>query len=151
MFTFIFFFVTSFKKLVKSLEGVTHCGAEISTEDIHTSEVMEAEESEGDISTKIAGLFDQGGHLKPEALKQYLFVGDLLYQRSSKLNEEICGFEASIGRHFFHVKPLDDDQLENWNRYLDFVEKNGDFDWVKFLLVYFFFVQRSSCVVCSNI
>ncbi|KAM0825922.1 hypothetical protein ACQ4PT_069227 [Festuca glaucescens] len=120
----------SFRKLVKSMEQeVTHCGAEISTENIHMSEVMEAEESEGDISTKIAGLFDQGGHLKPEALKQYLFAGDRLYQMSSKLNEEICGFEASIRRPFFHVKPLDDDQLENWNRYLDFVEKNGDFDW----------------------
>ncbi|KAM0906148.1 hypothetical protein ACQ4PT_017082 [Festuca glaucescens] len=120
----------SFKKLVKSLEQeVTYCGAEISTENIHMSEVMEAEESEGDISTKIAGLFDQGGHLKPEALKQYLFAGDRLYRMSSKLNEEICGFEASIRRPFFHVKPLDDDQLENWNRYLDFVEKNGDFDW----------------------
>lgn len=120
----------SFKKLVKSLEQeVTHCGAEISTEKIHTSEVMEAEESEGDISTKMAGLCDQGGHLKPEALKQYGLAGYHLYQRSSKLNEEICGFEASIRRPFFHVKPLDDDQLENWNRYLDFVEKNGDFDW----------------------
>uniref|UniRef100_A0ACD5Y6G5 Uncharacterized protein n=1 Tax=Avena sativa TaxID=4498 RepID=A0ACD5Y6G5_AVESA len=120
----------SFKKLVKSLEQeVTHCGAEISTENIHTSELMEAGESGGDILTKIAGLFDQCGHLKPEALKQYLFAGDYFYQRSSKLNEEICGFEASIRRHFFLVKPLDDDQLENWNRYLDFVEKNGDFDW----------------------
>lgn len=74
--------------------------------------------------------FDQkGGKLRPQALKQYLFAGERLYQRSSKIDEEICCFEASIKRHFFHVKPLDDDQLENWHRYLDFVEKNGDFDW----------------------
>jgi pre-mRNA-processing factor 39 len=137
--------------LVKSLEQeVTHCGAEISTENIHMSEVMEAEEFEGDISTKIAGLFDQGGHLKPEALKQYLFAGDRLYRISSKLNEEICGFEASIRRPFFHVKPLDDDQLENWNQYLDFVEKNGDFDWVFFfLLVFVFMPRRLSCIVLT--
>lgn len=120
----------SFKKLVTSLEQeVTHCGAEISSENLHTSEAMEAEEMEGYISTKVAGLFDQGGHLKPEALKQYLFAGERFYERSSELDKEICGFEASIKRPFFHVKPLDDDQLENWNLYLDFVEKNGDFDW----------------------
>ncbi|VAH29455.1 unnamed protein product [Triticum turgidum subsp. durum] len=120
----------SFKKLVTSLEQeVTHCGAEISSENLHTSEAMESEESEGYISTKVARLFDQGGHLKPEVLKQYLFAGERFYQRSSELDKEICGFEASIKRPFFHVKPLDDDQLENWNLYLDFVEKNGDFDW----------------------
>lgn len=120
----------SFKKLVTSLEQeFTNCGAEISSENLHTSEVMEAEESERDISIKIAGLFDGGGHLKAESLRQYLLTGDRLYQRSSKIDEEICGFEASIRRPFFHVKPLDDDQLENWNLYLDFVEKNGDFDW----------------------
>ncbi|KAM3385265.1 hypothetical protein ACQJBY_009282 [Aegilops geniculata] len=120
----------SFKKLVTSLEQeVTHCSAEISSENLYTSEGMEAEESEGYISSKVAGLFDQGGHLKPEALKQYLFAGERFYQRSSELDKEICGFEASIKRPFFHVKPLDDDQLENWNLYLDFVEKNGDFDW----------------------
>ncbi|XP_044965554.1 uncharacterized protein LOC123425870 isoform X3 [Hordeum vulgare subsp. vulgare] len=90
---------------------------------------MEAEESEGYISSKGSVLFDQGGHLKPEALKQYLIAGERFYQRSSELDKEICGFETSIKRPFFHVKPLDDDQLENWNLYLDFVEKNGDFDW----------------------
>ncbi|EMS49403.1 Pre-mRNA-processing factor 39 [Triticum urartu] len=123
-------FPGGFKKLVTSLEQeVTHCGAEISSENLHTSEAMESEESEGYISTKVARLFDQGGHLKPEVLKQYLFAGERFYQRSSELDKEICGFEASIKRPFFHVKPLDDDQLENWNLYLDFVEKNGDFDW----------------------
>ncbi|XP_044965551.1 uncharacterized protein LOC123425869 isoform X5 [Hordeum vulgare subsp. vulgare] len=120
----------SFKKLATSLEQeVTHCGAEISPENLHTFEAMEAEESEGYISSKGSVLFDQGGHLKPEALKQYLIAGERFYQRSSELDKEICGFETSIKRPFFHVKPLDDDQLENWNLYLDFVEKNGDFDW----------------------
>lgn len=137
--------------MVTSLEQeVTLCGAEISSGNLYTSEAMEAEESEGYISSKVAGLFDQGGHLKPEALKQYLFAGERFYQRSSELDKEICGFEASIKRPFFHVKPLDDDQLENWNLYLDFVEKNGDFDWV-FLFLYLFFVQKSSCIVCASI
>ncbi|XP_062196318.1 pre-mRNA-processing factor 39-2 isoform X2 [Phragmites australis] len=121
----------SFRKLVTLLEQeVTCCVAERLSENIHTSETIDAEDSELDISTIIADLFDQkGGHLRPEALKRYLSVGERLYQRSSKIYKEICCFEASIKRPFFHVKPLDDDQLENWHQYLDYVEKNGDFDW----------------------
>ncbi|KAL6900645.1 hypothetical protein ACP4OV_005321 [Aristida adscensionis] len=121
----------SFRELVTLLEQeVTKCGVEISSESMHTSDMVDAEDSELDMSTKNAGLFGQNdGVLRPEALKQYIFAGERLYQRSSKIQEEICCFEASIRRPFFHVKPLDDEQLENWHQYLDFVEKYGDFDW----------------------
>jgi pre-mRNA-processing factor 39 len=125
----------SFRKLVTLLEQeVTSCAAGRLLDKIHTSEVIEAEDSELDISTIIADLFDQkGGHISPEALKNYLATGERLYKRSSKIDIEICCFEASIKRPFFHVKPLDVDQLENWHQYLDYVEKNGDFDWVFFI------------------
>ncbi|CAL4998355.1 unnamed protein product [Urochloa decumbens] len=121
----------SFRKFVTLLEQeVTSCAAGILSEKIHTSEMINAEDSELDTSAIIADLFDQKGeHLSPEALKHYLSAGERLYKRSSKIYKEICCFEASIKRPFFHVKPLDDDQLENWHQYLDFVEKNGDFDW----------------------
>ncbi|XP_021321018.1 golgin subfamily A member 6-like protein 6 isoform X2 [Sorghum bicolor] len=121
----------SFRKFVTLLEQeVTSCVAEILSEEMHASEMIGAEDSELDISTIIANLFDQkGGHLSPETLKHYLSAGERLYKRSSKIYKEICYFEASIKRPFFHVKTLDDDQLENWHQYLDFVEKNGDFDW----------------------
>ncbi|CAD6265571.1 unnamed protein product [Miscanthus lutarioriparius] len=121
----------SFRKFVTLLEQeVTSCVAEILSEEMHASEMIGTEDSELDISTIIADLFDQkGGHLSPEALKHYLSAGERLYKTSSKIYKEICYFEASIKRPFFHVNPLDDDQLENWHQYLDFVEKNGDFDW----------------------
>jgi len=109
---------------------VTSCAAERLSGKIHTSEMIGGEDSELDISNIIADLFDQKGvHLSPEALKRYSSAGERLYKRSSKIYKEICCFEASIKRPFFHVKPLDEDQLENWHQYLDFVEKNGDFDW----------------------
>ncbi|XP_020402298.1 uncharacterized protein [Zea mays] len=121
----------SFRKFVTLLEQeVTSCVAEILSEKVHASEMVGTEGSELDISTIIADLFDQkGGHLSPEALKHYLSAGEKLYKMSSKIYKEICYFEASIKRPFFNVKTLDDDQLENWHQYLDFVEKNGDFDW----------------------
>jgi pre-mRNA-processing factor 39 len=126
----------SFRKLVTLLEQeTTHCVDERLSESIHTSEVEDGENSELDISTVIAHLFDEnGGQLRPEALRNYLSLGERLYQRSSKFYEEICFFEESIKRHFFHFKPLDDVELENWHQYLDYVEKNGDFDWVFFIL-----------------
>ena len=31
-----------------------------------------------------------------------------------------------IKRPYFHVKPLDDTQLANWHKYLDYTEKEGD-------------------------
>ncbi|CAO2210791.1 unnamed protein product [Urochloa humidicola] len=121
----------SFRKFVTLLEQeVTSCAAGRLPEKMHTCEMTNAEDSELDTSAIISDLFDQkGGHLSPEALKNYLSAGERLYKRSSKIYKEICCFEASIKRPFFHVKPLDDDQLENWHQYLDFVEKNGDFDW----------------------
>ncbi|WVZ93205.1 hypothetical protein U9M48_039203, partial [Paspalum notatum var. saurae] len=121
----------SFRKFVTLLEQeVTTCVAERLSKKIHSSEMIDAEDSELDVSTIIADLFyREGGHLSLGALKHYLSAGERLYRRSSKIYKEICCFEASIKRPFFHVKPLDDDQLENWHRYLDFVEKNGDFDW----------------------
>jgi len=138
----LFFFLSwdckcaSFRKLVTlSEQEVTSCAAERLSGKMHTSEMIDGEDSELDISNIIADLFDQKGvHLSPEALERYSSAGERLYKRSSKIYKEICCFEASIKRPFFHVKPLDEDQLENWHQYLDFVEKNGDFDWVIFIL-----------------
>ncbi|KAL5219712.1 hypothetical protein ABZP36_024425 [Zizania latifolia] len=121
----------SFRKLATLMEHeVTHSDAERLSVNLRTLEVINAEESEGDASTKIAALHDEnGGQFTADAIKHYLVSGEHLYERSSKIDKEISCFEASIKRPFFHVKPLDDDQLENWHQYLDFVEKNGDFDW----------------------
>ncbi|ORX60069.1 TPR-like protein [Piromyces finnis] len=37
-------------------------------------------------------------------------------------------FEMEIKRPYFHVKPLDQYQLNNWRKYLDFEESQGDFN-----------------------
>uniref|UniRef100_A0A0D9X7E1 Suppressor of forked domain-containing protein n=1 Tax=Leersia perrieri TaxID=77586 RepID=A0A0D9X7E1_9ORYZ len=119
----------SFKKLATLMEHEA-TNAKSSSENLRTLEMIKAEDSEVDASINIAALHDENsGHLRADAVKQYLLSGEILYQRSSKIDKEISCFETSIKRPFFHVKPLDDDQLENWHRYLDFVEKNGDFDW----------------------
>lgn len=68
--------------------------------------------------------------LRSQALQKYLSIGEQFYHTACQLDGKIHCFENSIGRSFFHVKPLDDSQLANWHSYLDFIEKQEDFDWV---------------------
>ncbi|KAI5307747.1 hypothetical protein KEM55_007526, partial [Ascosphaera atra] len=42
-------------------------------------------------------------------------------------------YEAEIKRPYFHVTELDEPQLANWRRYLDFEEAEGDFERIQFL------------------
>ncbi|KAL8113173.1 uncharacterized protein LOC141667685 isoform X2 [Apium graveolens] len=65
-----------------------------------------------------------------DALQNYLAIGEQFYQRACQLEGKIHDFETSIGRPFFHMKPLDDNHLASWHSYLDFIEKQEDFDWI---------------------
>ncbi|KAK9466529.1 hypothetical protein V1512DRAFT_263818 [Lipomyces arxii] len=42
-------------------------------------------------------------------------------------------FESEIKRQYFHVKPLEETELINWRKYLDFEEIEGDAKRVRFL------------------
>ncbi|KAJ5225339.1 hypothetical protein N7468_006564 [Penicillium chermesinum] len=42
-------------------------------------------------------------------------------------------FESEIKRPYFHVTELDEAQLVNWRKYLDFEESEGSFDRIRFL------------------
>lgn len=65
-----------------------------------------------------------------KALQKYLSIGKQFYEEACQLDEKIKCFENHIRRPYFHPKPLDVSQLDNWHEYLNFVEMHGDFDWV---------------------
>lgn len=75
------------------------------------------------------------GLARSKALHKYLSIGESLYREACQLDEKIVTFETNIRRSYFHVKSLDVNQLENWHKYLDFVEMQGDFDWVMLLIL----------------
>lgn len=52
-------------------------------------------------------------------------------------------YEQEIKRPYYHVTELDDDQLDNWRRYLDFEEGKGDYARTKFL-------YERCLVTCAN-
>lgn len=78
---------------------------------------------------EISSLIDNLLHPSSGSFRTYIFIGERYYRNASELEKKIDCFETNIRRHSFDATPVDDDQLENWRQYLDFVEKQGDFDW----------------------
>lgn len=68
---------------------------------------------------------DQGWSEENE-LAKFNFVRDEMYKSAKEQDSRIVEYESAIRRPYFHVKPLDEAQLANWHRYLDFTEKEGD-------------------------
>ncbi|KAF5482475.1 hypothetical protein F2P56_003045 [Juglans regia] len=126
-------YFTSFKELVGSRP---------------LSEIMTAEEA----ATAAGGLSEDGvqtneGEVHPDAteqspkpvssglteaeeLQKYIAVREEMYKKAKEFDSKIIGFETAIRRPYFHVRPLNVAELENWHSYLDFMEKEGDFNKV---------------------
>ncbi|XP_011625868.1 uncharacterized protein LOC18440935 isoform X1 [Amborella trichopoda] len=124
-----------FKEFCNIWEGELKCENGVHSqghpEDDSFDGVLEIKRSgDGDISSIIKELLEEpSGSPKPEVLNKYVSVGEELYQDAKQMDAIIQHFEKCIRRPYFHVKALDDVQLENWHRYLDFVEKQHNFDW----------------------
>jgi pre-mRNA-processing factor 39 len=121
--------------LVAFWEEEIKCQSISATEKLQKEPVLDCKVpicfNDDEISCIIKDLLDpSAGFARSTALQKYLSVGEWLYKETRQLNEQICHFEANIQRSYFHVKPLNASQLENWHHYLDFVEMQGDFDWV---------------------
>eukprot|EP00252_Welwitschia_mirabilis_P000384 TRINITY_DN103_c0_g1_i5.p1 TRINITY_DN103_c0_g1~~TRINITY_DN103_c0_g1_i5.p1 ORF type:complete len:582 (+),score=146.49 TRINITY_DN103_c0_g1_i5:415-2160(+) len=67
------------------------------------------------------------GVTEVDDLEKYLAIREEMYKKSKEFDAKIHEFETAIRRPYFHVKPLDEIQLGNWHRYLDFTEKLNDF------------------------
>ncbi|CAH8320380.1 unnamed protein product [Eruca vesicaria subsp. sativa] len=79
----------------------------------------------------------------PEELKKYIGIREAMYIKAKEFESKIIGFEMAIRRPYFHVRPLNVAELENWHSYLDFIETDGDFN--KIVKLY------ERCVVaCAN-
>ena len=70
------------------------------------------------------------GLTEAEELEKYLAVREDLYKKAKEFESKIINFETAIRRPYFHVRPLDDPELENWHNYLDFIEKEDDINKV---------------------
>jgi pre-mRNA-processing factor 39 len=58
------------------------------------------------------------------------------YESYSRVQQEVqsrWNYEQAIKRAYFHVTELEDAELDNWRKYLDYEEKEGDFVRTSFL------------------
>ncbi|GMH25917.1 hypothetical protein Nepgr_027760 [Nepenthes gracilis] len=67
------------------------------------------------------------GSTEAEELEKYIAIREEIYKKTKEFDSKIIGFETTIRRPYFHVRPLNDAELENWHNYLDFIEREGDF------------------------
>ncbi|KAF4387058.1 hypothetical protein G4B88_024630 [Cannabis sativa] len=68
----------------------------------------------------------KAGSTDAEELEKYIAVREEMYKKAKEFDSKIIGFETAIRRPYFHVRPLNVAELENWHNYLDFIEREGD-------------------------
>ena len=70
------------------------------------------------------------GLKEAEELEKYMAIREEMYKNAKEFDSKIIGFETAIRRPYFHVRPLNITELENWHNYLDFIEGEDDFNKV---------------------
>ncbi|XP_034891480.1 pre-mRNA-processing factor 39-1 isoform X2 [Populus alba] len=65
-----------------------------------------------------------------EELEKYIAVREEIYKKAKEFDSKISDFENAIRRPYFHVRPLNVAELENWHNYLDMIEREDDFNKV---------------------
>ncbi|XP_051118634.1 pre-mRNA-processing factor 39-1-like isoform X2 [Andrographis paniculata] len=65
-----------------------------------------------------------------EELEKYISIREDIYKKAKDFDSKIISFETAIRRPYFHVRPLNVSELENWHHYLEFIEAEGDFNQV---------------------
>ncbi|KAL8259014.1 hypothetical protein R6Q59_026967 [Mikania micrantha] len=91
------------------------------------------EENEGEINPNAVDQSSKpvnAGLTEAEELESYMAVREELYKKAKEFESKIIDFETAIRRPYFHVRPLNAAELENWHHYLDFIEGCGDFNKV---------------------
>ncbi|KAG5567378.1 hypothetical protein RHGRI_002807 [Rhododendron griersonianum] len=109
------------------------------------SELMTAEEAAAAVIPE-AGAHEIEGEVNPNAvesakpvsaglteaeeLEKYIAIREEMFKKAKEFDSKIIGFETAIRRPYFHVRPLNVAELENWHNYLDFFEQGDDFNKV---------------------
>ncbi|KAI5599967.1 hypothetical protein POPTR_002G257100v4 [Populus trichocarpa] len=70
------------------------------------------------------------GLTEAEELEKYIAIREEIYKKAKEFDNKIFDFENAIRRPYFHVRPLNVAELENWHNYLDDIEREDDFNKV---------------------
>lgn len=70
------------------------------------------------------------GLTEAEELEKYIAIREEMYKKAKEFDSKISDFENAIRRPYFHVRPINVAELENWHNYLDFIEREDDLNKV---------------------
>ncbi|GJZ17454.1 pre-mRNA-processing factor 39-like protein isoform X1 [Tanacetum coccineum] len=113
------------------------------------------EETEGEVNPNAMEQSSKpvtAGLTEAEELESYIAIREELYKKAKEFDSKIIDFETAIRRPYFHVRPLNVAELENWHNYLDFIEGGGDFNKIRdvsFLEQVFKLYERC-LIACAN-
>ncbi|XP_006279931.2 pre-mRNA-processing factor 39 [Capsella rubella] len=123
----------NFRKIAASLKETINCGIDVKgdlSSDPMEEDLVPTCHTDEEISIVVRDFMGpSSSSVLSNALQKYLSIGEQFYQDSWQLMEKISYFETHICRPYFHINPLDTNQLDNWHAYLSFAESYGDFDW----------------------
>ncbi|XP_019058339.1 PREDICTED: pre-mRNA-processing factor 39-like isoform X2 [Tarenaya hassleriana] len=124
-------------ELKSAEEAVTGTGSTASaggdtTESAQSESIGKADEGQfqADVSTEESPKPASSGSTDVEELKKYVTIREEMYKKAKEFESKIIGFEMAIRRPYFHARPLNVAELENWHNYLDFTERDGDLNKV---------------------
>ncbi|CDY18203.1 BnaC05g02260D [Brassica napus] len=110
------------------------------------------EKSQADGSSEQSPKLETAGSTDPEELKNYIAIREAMYIKAKEFESKIIGFEMAIRRPYFHVRPLNAAELENWHNYLDFIEKDGDFNKLSSIWCIICFIGPThEPQICTNV
>ncbi|KAA8543419.1 hypothetical protein F0562_021086 [Nyssa sinensis] len=92
-----------------------------------------AQEIEGEVhpnAVEQSAKLVSAGLRDADELEKYIAIREEMYKKAKEFDSKIIGFETAIRRPYFHVRPLNIAELENWHIYLDFIEGGDDFNKV---------------------
>ncbi|XP_059626092.1 pre-mRNA-processing factor 39-1 [Cornus florida] len=126
-------YFNSFKELVASRHLSELRTAEEAAAAAAATSESDAQENEGEVhpnaveqsSKPVSAVLRDA-----EELEKYIAIREEMHKKAKELDSKIVGFETAIRRPYFHVRPLNTAELENWHNYLDFIEGGEDFNKV---------------------
>ncbi|XP_021848523.1 pre-mRNA-processing factor 39-1 [Spinacia oleracea] len=140
-------YLTSFKELAGSRPlAELRTAEEAATVAATANSDIDVQESEKEVNPDAMEESSKpvsAGLTEAEELEKYITVREEIYKKAKEFDSKIIGFETAIRRPYFHVRPLNDAELENWHNYLDFIEREGDFNKI-------FKLYERCLVACAN-
>ena len=71
-------------------------------------------------------ILSQVDNKEEDARSHIMSLKTSIFQKTQKGVQDRWVYEAEIKRPYFHIKPLDEHQRQNWKKYLDFEESQDD-------------------------